>query len=322
MKQRILVLGAGGFIGSRVLHALTQSSWAEPIAGRRSGTSIGNAESLRVDACNATSLATALSQCDAVVNCVAGSAESIIANAKALKDSLGADARSPRLVHLSSLAAYGSARGDVDEDAPLLGDLDSYSHAKAEAERILGAYPNRVILRPGIVYGPKSIWWSDRIARLLMARRLGNLGSNGNGICNLVYVDDVATAVVNALQSSSSSGKAFNLSLPDSPTWNGYFTAYATALNALPVRRISPSRLTVELKIKAPVLKVAEIASRAGPFKAWHPAPPIRPWLTTLCRHEIRMRVSRAETQLGMRWLPLTSGLQQAAEWFLAGGRV
>jgi nucleoside-diphosphate-sugar epimerase len=204
---------------------------------------------------------------------------------------------------------------------PLRGDLDPYSRSKADAEQILGVYPNRVVLRPGIVYGPGSAWWSDRIARLLVAKRLGDLGRNGDGICNLVFVDDVAQAVVRALEVREIAGEAFNLSLPDAPTWNGYFTAYARSLGATPIKRISPQRLAVELKVLAPLLKLGEMAGRIGPLRKWQPAPAIRPWLTTLCRHEIRMSVERADSRLGMRWTPLEQGLETTARWFLAGGR-
>ena len=35
MKQRILVLGANGYVGRRVVAALAASDWAEPVAGVR-----------------------------------------------------------------------------------------------------------------------------------------------------------------------------------------------------------------------------------------------------------------------------------------------
>jgi nucleoside-diphosphate-sugar epimerase len=322
MKQRVLVLGAGGFIGSRIVQALAATQWATPIAGSRSGAACDDVAAMRVDATDTASLSAALSQVDAVVNCVAGSSDSIVANARALLQSLTSQSRAVRLVHLSSLAAYGSHIGDVDESAPLLGDLDDYSRAKAEAENILAPYPDRVVLRPGIVYGPGSVWWSDRIARLLIARRLGDLGASGDGICNLVYVEDVARAVVRALEHEAVCGEAFNLSLSNPPTWNRYFLEYAEALHATPMRRISAAQLAFELKIKAPMLKIVEIASQRGLLRGKHPAPPLRPWLTTLCQHEIRMTTSKAESQLGMQWLPLATGLQHSAQWFLGGGRV
>ena len=197
--KRILVLGATGFIGRRVVDALAASTWATPVAASRRARP-GQPGSLVVDATRADALAAALQGIDGVVNCVAGDAAVIAGNAAALFDAASRLPQPPPVVHLSSMAAYGSAVGLVDETAPLLGDLDAYSSAKAAAETRAAAYPAAVILRPGIVYGPGSPWWSDRIARLLVARRLGDLGARGDGWCNLVHVDDVARAAVSALR--------------------------------------------------------------------------------------------------------------------------
>ena len=60
-----------------------------------------------------------------------------------------------------------------------------------------------VILRPTCVFGPGSTQWTTRIARLLKARRIGDLGSAGDGGCNLAFIDDVVAAVLAALDASS-----------------------------------------------------------------------------------------------------------------------
>ena len=128
----------------------------------------------------------------------------------------------PRVINLGSLAAYGSATGMVNESAELGGDLDAYSAAKAESDRLAQQYDCVLTLRPGIVYGPGSPWWSDRIARLLVRRRLGDLGPRGSGICNLVYVDDVAAAVVRALTLKDLPVGAINLASSGGMTWFAY----------------------------------------------------------------------------------------------------
>jgi nucleoside-diphosphate-sugar epimerase len=324
MDERVLVLGAHGFIGRRIVARLSQDSRTAVIAaGRRavSGSSSGTVATLALDASDERALQAAMAGITGVVNCVAGSPENILASAKAVFAAAARLDSRPRVVHLSSLAAYGSITGVVDESVPPRGDLGDYSAAKLAAERLASDCESAVILRPGIVYGAGSPWWSDRIARLLCARRLGDLGEGGGGLCNLVYVDDVATAAVLALRTPAALGGTFNLGSPRIPTWNDYFLRYAQALGALPVRRISRRRLALELNVLAPVLKALEIAGRVGPLRRWHPPPPIRPWLTTLCRHKLGMAVTRAETVLGMRWTDLDAGLTATAAWFLAGGR-
>jgi nucleoside-diphosphate-sugar epimerase len=323
MNERVLVLGAHGFIGRRIVAQLSQDSGTAIIAaGRRAvaGSSSGNVETLALDAADARALQAALGGITGVVNCVAGSPDNIVACAKALFAAAARHKPPPRIVHLSSLAVYGSITGLVDETVAPLGDLGEYSAAKLAAEKLASTCES-VLLRPGIVYGAGSPWWSDRIARLLCARRLGDLREGGEGLCNLVYVDDVAAAAVLALRTPKALGGTFNLGSPQIPTWNDYFARYAKALGALPVRRISPRRLALELYGFAPALKVLDIACGFGPLRRLHPPPPIRPWLTTLCRHRIGMAVTRAEMDLGMRWTDLDEGLKATAAWFLAGGR-
>jgi nucleoside-diphosphate-sugar epimerase len=318
------VLGASGFIGRRVIHALASAGTAVPVAVSRNARRAmrdSGVEAHDLDLSQAGALHPLMSGAAGIVNCVAGSPESIESSARALLDAAGSLSRRPRVVHLSSLAAYGSAEGTVDESTPLRGDLDAYSAAKARTDDWMTGSDFVVTLRPGIVFGPASAWWSDRIARLLVAGRLGNLGPRGEGICNLVYVDDVATAAVRALDLESNVLGAFNLAYPVPITWNEYFARYAQALHATPVRSISSARLALETRFLSPALKLLEMMLRKPALARWNPLPPIRPWLPELCARTTRMDVTRAGRSLGMSWTPLDTALQATANWFRSGGR-
>lgn len=320
--QTVLVLGASGFIGRRIVSALAATDWARPVAASRGGSPLqgaGDIETVRLDATNSTQLAPAVAAADNVICCVAGEPRDIRESGRALFELASRRPVPPRVVWLSSLAAYGSTRGTVDEGSALRGDLGPYSAAKASIDALAAGFPFVTRLRPGIVYGPRSPWWSDRIARLLVTRRLGDLGTAGAGICNLVHVDDVAAAALRALRLEAAGGEAFNLGSPLPPTWNGYFHLYAAALGAAPLARIPRARLIFELRVRGPMLKVAERLFGGRAFL--EASPPIRPWLARLCRHEIRLDVSKAEQVLGMRWRPAEEGLAQTASWFRAGGR-
>ena len=322
-RARVVVLGASGFIGRRVMAALAVTDWAQPIgASRRAPPTASGADGnwITLDATDESALRRALVGTTAVVNCVAGDARTIVASARACF-AAAASAPATRVVHLSSLAAYGSATGMLDETAALLGDLGPYSAAKAAAEQLAARAADCVVLRPGIVYGAHSPWWSDRIARLLVARRLGDLGSRGLGRCNLVFVDDAAAAIVSALRLPGAGVRAFNLSAPEPPTWNEYFHRYAKALGALPLRPMSPLRLGLELAVAAPSLKLLETVGRLLHQREPDAIPPIRPWLLELCRHDIELDSRKAERFLGMRWTPLDRGLQKTAAWFAAAQR-
>ncbi|RKP53608.1 NAD-dependent epimerase/dehydratase family protein [Pararobbsia silviterrae] len=306
MTSRILVLGATGFVGRRIVDALARTDWAEPVAAARRARE----GAIGVDAADTASLSAALANVDGLVNCVAGSPETIAANARALRAALDARATPLPVVYFSSMAVYGGAEGRIDEDAAFDGN-SAYGLAKIEAERLLGPVPTVTILRPGCIYGGGSPQWSVRIARLLRAHRLGDLGAAGDGCSNLVHIDDVVQAVLAALRTPDAAGRAYNLAMPDAPRWNDYFVAYGRALGATPVARIGARRLKLETKVLAPMLKIAEIAGRKVGVKDL--PPPLSPALARLWQQDIRLDVRRVEAALGIAWRPWKDALQSEA---------
>ena len=300
--MRILVLGANGFVGTHVLSALANAQGTTPVAGVRRPT---QGEHVLLDARNPDQLRRALHGMDAVVNCVAGDALTIVENARALFTA-AADTRL-HVIHLSSMAVYGSATGTVDENAALLGDVGPYSAAKVQAESLARSYPAPVtVFRPGIIYGSGSSQWTGRIARLLRARRIGDMGAAGDGCCNLVHVQDVAQAILAALASPSQAHRAYNLAMPDAPDWNRYFIQFARALRAVPVKRITARQLKLETKLFAVPLKLGEklLGSRLPPA--------ITPSLARAWRQDLRLESARATQELSMSWMTLSDGLSEA----------
>ncbi len=309
MTKRILVLGGDGFIGKHMVSALAASGWAMPVAaGRRARAAAPGTERIQLDATDAAALKRALDGVDGVVDCIAGGAMVDVAR------NLFSSGIDVPVVHLSSMAVYGSAVGLVTEDAPLKADTGPYAQAKAEAEKLAAAYPRAVILRPGCVYGPGSTQWSLRIARLLRARRIGDLGAGGDGCSNLVHVSDVAAAALAGLRLPAAQGRAYNLAMDGAPSWNDYFLDFARALGAVPIVRLSEKRMTLESKLVAAPLKILEIlAGKAGLARLI--PPPIPPSLVRTWRHEIRLSPARAEAELGIVWRDLAAGLAETAAW-------
>jgi 2-alkyl-3-oxoalkanoate reductase len=319
MRQSILVLGANGFIGREVVAGLASTDWATPILAVRKPSAHRNDqfEQRAVEATRAESVSAAMQGVTGVVNCVVGDAATIVSASKALFAAAERMTPAPRIIHLSTVSVYGTAVGLIDETAPLRGDLGPYSAAKVAAEATIAAYPRAIMFRPGCVFGPGSEQWSIRIARLLLAHRLGDLGAAGDGFCNLVHVGDVVLAILRALENPGVDGRVFNLSSPEPPTWNEFLVKYGTDLNAVPVRRISQRRLRIEGKLLAPPLKIAEILYRACKLDPAHVPPPIPPSLIRLMGQEIRLDARRAEAELGLRFREIDAALGLTARWFL-----
>jgi nucleoside-diphosphate-sugar epimerase len=117
--------------------------------------------------------------------------------------------RIQRLVHISSLAAAGPAQPDKparEQDPPrpvseygkskLAGELEVRDHCRAE----------HVILRPSAVYGPRDA----EFLRLFQAAKCHLLARLGGGqALSLVFVRDLAEAVVTCLDHPVASGKTY-----------------------------------------------------------------------------------------------------------------
>jgi nucleoside-diphosphate-sugar epimerase len=296
--EKIVVYGAASPLGRRVLDALRANQHINAVAADRL-----NREALR----------TAVRDADMVINATMGAPAVISFAAERLFEALRAEAPTRPLVHISSMTVYGNAIGLCDESTPAAEPTTKYAAAHIAAESKARRFPQTVILRPGCEYGPDCKAWSGRVAAWLAHRRIGDLGAGGDGYCNLVFIDDLVRAVLAAMRSPAAAGRVFNVAMAGPPTWNEYLIAYAIALGATPVRRMTRRRWTLETRLLAPPLKVAELTIGRFPFIARQLPPPIPPSFSHLCAQEIRLDVAAVEVVLGLKWTPLEVGLQAAA---------
>jgi nucleoside-diphosphate-sugar epimerase len=319
--MNVLVLGGSGYVGSRLCAMLRDSGWATPVSGSSRRRAAG-VENVRVDTRDAASLAQALQGADAVVNCVAGNAPAIAEGARALAQACVA-AGCGRIVHLSSMSVYGLLEGVVREESPLDPSLGWYAKAKCEAESHMAAFARDggsvVSLRPGCVWGAGSELWVGRIARLLRAGRLGDLGAAGDGWSNLVHVDDVCSAVLAALRVEQAAGqiRTYNVAAPDSPRWNEYFVDLALAIGATPVRRIAPLQLRADAWLAGPPLKIAQSLLARARLAAHALPDPLPPGLLGLWERHLHLDSQSAQRELGIAWTPYPEALKESAAWFL-----
>lgn len=295
--QRVLIVGSTSFVGRRIVAALKNTPWATVVSSEAAAAPLGNI--------------------DAVVNASMGSAAAITAAATTLYPALAAQAPGARVVHLSSMTVYGTQDGTFAETETLPEHPHgSYAAAHVAAEILAQKSGHCIVLRPGVEYGPDCPAWSTRVAAWLTQRRIGDLGAGGDGSANLIYIDDLVAAVLASLKVELSGNHVFNLAMAAPPSWNEYLIAFALALRAVPVRRMTARRWSIETKVLAAPLKIAELAAlKLSAARSWLP-PPIPPSFKHLCRQEIRLEVQQIERQLGMRWTPLSQGLQATARWY------
>ncbi|TFY99999.1 NAD-dependent epimerase/dehydratase family protein [Ramlibacter rhizophilus] len=313
--NRVLVLGGTGYIGARLVARLAAAGMQPLAASSRGGPGV-----LRLDTRDETALSQALGQCDAVVNCVAGSGPAIALGAQVLARALAAS-ECRRLVHFSTMSVYGAQEGLLDEQATLNAGLGWYGRAKIDAEAQFARLPEAsvTVLRPGCVFGPGSELWVGRIARWLEAGRLGDLGPGGDGWSNLVHVDDVCQAAVLALQAPPHPDqlRTYNLAAPDSPRWNDYFADLALAIGATPLRRVRSRQLQLDAFVAGPPLHIGRKLLARVRRDAQLLPPPITPGLLGLWQRHLRLDARAATRELALPWTPYAKAVQQCARWWI-----
>jgi len=238
--HRVLITGAGGFIGGRVAEVLHGSGCAQVRAGVRrwaGAARIGRlpVEIVRCDLTDPRQVDAACNGVTAVVQCARATGPGSEAQ---LRNLLEAAYRRgvTRVVHLSTTEVYGDVAGDVDEEHPVGPGQSDYARSKIAAERVCVEYIARglplVVLRPTIVYGPFSEAYTVRVVERLLSGRWSLPEQSCRGMCNLLYVDDLAAAILLALRTDQAVAETFNVNGSERVTWNQYFRALGEALGA------------------------------------------------------------------------------------------
>lgn len=235
----VAIVGANGFIGSRLVEMLhlEGETRVRPIVRRPSALASAARFALEgrvADALDKVALRDAFAGCDAVVHCVAGDAKTIVESAAAVyaaADTAGCR----RLVYLSSACVHGQSPAEGTDESSPLSDRQpiEYNNAKVRAERRLRELRERgrlelVVLRPAIVFGPRSSWIAGVADDVLAGR--AHFAGDDSGICNSLYVDNLVHAVRLALSSLRADRGSYLLGDEEAPTWRELYRPIAAAL--------------------------------------------------------------------------------------------
>ncbi len=138
-----------------------------------------------------------------------------------------------RLVHVSSIVAYGYTRtGNFTEaDRVTPTPFEQYGVTKVEGETVLREVTaaknlDFSIVRPGMIYGPRSGQWTDAIFKHARRKPLIWIG-DGSGSIFPIFIDDLVDLMVVVATHPAAHNETFNCVYPASVTWAEYLTAYA-----------------------------------------------------------------------------------------------
>jgi nucleoside-diphosphate-sugar epimerase len=242
----VAILGASGFVGTRAVEMLYLGGYCKVRPIVRSFSSLARIARFDLDwriadARDQDALAKAFAGCDAVIHSVAGDSPIIIDSIEPVY--LAAQAANVRrLVYLSTASVHGQAPAPgVDETSPLSEHQPiAYNNAKVKAEKkLISLHQNGavqvVILRPGIVTGPRSPRWLVAVADDLLAGK-AYLIDNGAGICNSIYVDNLVHGIYLSLIADAgvTDGQVFLLGDQEKVTWLDVYTHIAKGLGIDP----------------------------------------------------------------------------------------
>jgi nucleoside-diphosphate-sugar epimerase len=235
--MRVLVLGATGFIGTRVVDELVLQHGAEvraTVRDYRKAVRLGRlpVEWVEAPATDPQAMREASRGCDGVVHCAhpfSSPSETPALDLCRAAVAAAAATTTHRLVYVSSTAVYGEDVREVSDDTAPRPNTP-YGRLKLRCERLLSREHDAgsirlAVLRPSIVYGPFSPSWTVHPARQMSDGNLV-LPVSASGACNAIYVDDVARSVARAMMLDTGSRVAVNLAADDRPSWRAFYGAY------------------------------------------------------------------------------------------------
>lgn len=321
----IYITGATGFIGSRVAHRLLERGERVRLLVRSRARAAAlvqaGAELIEGDVADPAVHLRGLQDARAAIHLAAiydiGIVDAAaiertnVAGTRALLDAT-AQARTPRVLHISSTAALGPSSGAPTEPSEAYsGPYHSeYHRSKAAAHRLARAGQNAghpvIIICPAFVYGPGDHGPAGRFVNDVVHRKLPALLSKPAWF-SYVHVDDVAHGIVAALDRGRP-GAVYLLTGEDA-SMNDFAQRVAA------VAGVAPPRLRLPLALARGLTFVLDPLSRITHLRFPITREAVRTtavdrWLHT---HE------RATRDLGYQPRLLEAGLPETVAWASAG---
>jgi 2-alkyl-3-oxoalkanoate reductase len=293
--KRIAITGASGFVGGRLARYLDERGYKVIGYGRRESPF----SDIEYEQWDITKPIATKAEVEVVIHC-AGSVtdwgayqELYRVNVEGTRNVLAAFSKTNLFIHISTASVYDPAKPKlfVKEDTPYpTRYLNAYAETKMRAEIAVreSILPNRVILRPHIIYGKGD---TTVLPRLLKARRLGRFLVIGNGENNLslTYIQNLCYAVELMLDKSFGF-EIFNIADAKTDTVTNILGEFKQTLG------IAEETLHLNRKLALGLGTGLEKL-----YKLLHlPAPPlITPYIVAQMAQEYTLDITKAQNLLG-----------------------
>jgi nucleoside-diphosphate-sugar epimerase len=242
--RRVLVTGASGFVGGALSRALADTgAFVRGLVREPSRAGyIANYPNITLvtgDLSDPDSLRRAVDGVEYVFHVAAAlggspeKQEKINVEGTRVLAQLAAQAGVHRFVHVSSVAVYGFANlpDRITEETPPSPAAYAYSDTKWRAELALREVSAQTglefsIIRPGMIYGPRSNPWTVQMFKLARRFAVPFIG-DGRGNCMPVHIDDVCSLAMLLAEHPNAKGEAFNCAPDPGISWRQFLSAYA-----------------------------------------------------------------------------------------------
>jgi len=235
MSKLVTIYGGSGFVGRYITQRMAKAGWRVRVAVRRPNEAlfvkpygaVGQVEPVFCNIRDDASVRHAMMGADAVVNCVGilnnsgkNTFDAVQHEGPERIARLATELGVGRLVQISAIGADGASDSH-------------YARTKALGEEsILQHFPDAVILRPSVIFGPEDQFFNRFAGMARFTPVISLVG--GKTRFQPVYVDDVAAAAEMAVLGQAGAG-IYELGGPDIDTLEGWI---GTMLKAIHRRRL------------------------------------------------------------------------------------
>ncbi len=238
--KKALVTGANGFLGAALVNRLISDGVAVRALVRNPEKATvlpAQADVQQGDITDPARMADVAQGCDVVFHVAAMLGGALNAqrrvNVEGARNVMHAAAEAgARVVHVSTISVYGyRSSGDVTEETTPAPHHEPYGVSKWEGEQVVQevgtarAVPYAII-RPGMIYGPRSDLWSGQMFRLARRKPTVFIG-NGSGSAYPIFVTDVVDMLVVLAHHEAAVNQTFHCTPDPSPTWRAFLGAYS-----------------------------------------------------------------------------------------------